>query len=200
MRSSERIQVSVTHFLEQEHLPVIEACVVNNITLHEAAWSLSYHGISHIGKLVALSKYENGGPFALSIVQRTVEIIRSRYPVHVLQAVVSVPSTTQGNSLVEMFARQVAMILGLTYLPILVKARTTRKQKSLTNSVQKEENVKDAFVVLPVMNITNYTLLLIDDIYDSGYTLHASAITLMQAGAKAVYPFTITRTYHSDNQ
>ncbi len=200
VRSSERIQVSVTHFLEQEHLPHIEARTVNNVTVYEVGWSLSYHGISHIGKLVALSKYENGGPFALSIVQRTLEIIRNRYPVHLLQAVVNVPSTTQGNKLVEMFARQVAMILGLAYLPILIKARTTRKQKSLTNGVQKEENVKDAFVVQPIANITDCTLLLIDDIYDSGYTLQASAKTLKQAGAKAVYPFTITRTYHADNQ
>ncbi len=200
VRPVERIQASVTHFLEQEHLPPIEACILNNGTVHEVGWALSYHGTSHIGKLVALSKYENGGPFALSIVQRTVEIIQKRYPVHLLQAVVSVPSTTQGNMLVDLFARQVATMLELPYLPILAKTRTTRKQKTLTNRVQKEENVKNAFVVQPTAIITDYVLLLIDDIYDSGYTLQASAITLMKAGARVVYPFTITRTYHSDNQ
>ncbi len=199
-RPAERIQASVTHFLEQEHLPLIEACVLNTVVVYEAGWALSYHGTSHIGKLVAMSKYENGGPFALSIVQRTVEIIQKRYPIHLLQAVVSVPSTTQGNMLVDLFARQVAMLLGLPYLPILAKTRTTRKQKTLTNRVQKEENVRDAFIVLPITPITNYALLLIDDIYDSGYTLQASARTLMKAGARVVYPFTITRTYHSDNQ
>ncbi len=199
VKPAERIQASVTRFLEQEHLPIIEACILNNVSVYEAGWALSYHGTSHIGKLVALSKYENGGPFALSIVQRTVEIIHERYPIHLLQAVVSVPSTTQGNMLVDLFARQVATLLGLAYLPILVKTRTTRKQKTLTNSVQKEENVKDAFILQPLTSITGYTLLLIDDIFDSGYTLQASAQTLIQAGAKAVYPFTITRTYHSDN-
>ena len=200
VRPTERIQASVTHFLEQEHLPLIEAYTLNNVPVHEAGWSLSYHGTSHIGKLVALSKYENGGPFALSIVQRAVEIVRTRYPIHTLQAVISVPSTSQGNMLVDLFARQVADMLGLTYLPILAKTRTTRKQKSLTNRVQKEENVKDAFFVQPITIIADQALLLIDDIYDSGYTLQESAKTLIQAGAKAVYPFTITRTYHSDNQ
>jgi len=43
-------------------------------------------------------------------------------------------------------------------------------------------------------------LLLIDDIYDSGYVLREAARTLMQAGARVVYPFTITRTLHSDDQ
>ena len=200
VRPTERIQASVTHFLEQEHLPLIEAYTLNNIPVYEAGWSLSYHGTSHIGKLVALSKYENGGPFALSIVQRAVEIVRTRYPIHTLQAVVSVPSTSQGNMLVDLFARQVADMLGLTYLPILAKTRTTRKQKSLTNRVQKEENVKDAFFVQPTTIIADQVVLLIDDIYDSGYTLQESAKTLIQAGAKAVYPFTITRAYHSDNQ
>jgi predicted amidophosphoribosyltransferase len=40
----------------------------------------------------------------------------------------------------------------------------------------------------------------VHDIYDSGYMLREVARTLMQAGARAVYPFTITRTVHSDDQ
>ncbi len=199
VRPMERIQASVTHFLEQEYLPIIEAYTLNTVSIHEAGWSLSYHGTSSIGKLVALSKYENGGPFALSIVQRAVEIIRTRYPVHTLQAVMSVPSTTQGNVLVSLFAQQVATMLGLPYLSILQKTHVTRKQKSMTNRVQKEENVRGAFHVQPTNNIAGFTLLLIDDIYDSGYTLRESAHMLVRAGVKIVYPFTITRTYHADN-
>lgn len=136
----------------------------------------------------------------MSIVQRAVEIVRTRYPVHILHAVVSVPSTTQGNILVDVFARQVATMLGLAYLPILAKTRTMRKQKSLTNRVQKEENVRDAFFVQPTMTVAGQIVLLIDDIYDSGYTLQEAGKTLLQAGAQTVYPLTITRTYHSDNQ
>ncbi len=199
VRPLERIQASVTHFLEQEHIPLIEACTLNAVSIHEAGWALSYHGTSHIGKLVSLSKYENGGPFALSLVLRAVEIIQARYPLALLKGVVSVPSTS-GNILVTIFARQVATMLGLAYLPILEKTRTTRKQKSLTNRVQKEENVKEAFFVQPIATIAGQALLLIDDIYDSGYTLQEAGKTLLQAGARAVYPFTITRTHHSDNQ
>jgi len=48
--------------------------------------------------------------------------------------------------------------------------------------------------------VAGRTFLLIDDIYDSGYMLREVGQTLMQAGAQAVYPFTITRTAHSDDQ
>jgi ATP-dependent DNA helicase RecQ len=44
-------------------------------------------------------------------------------------------------------------------------------------------------------NIARCTLL-----YDSGYMLREAGATLMKAGAKAVYPLTITRTLHSDDQ
>jgi len=49
-------------------------------------------------------------------------------------------------------------------------------------------------------NARSSSLLLIDDIYDSGYLMREVAQTLMRAGAKIVYPFTITRTAHSDDQ
>jgi len=66
--------------------------------------------------------------------------------------------------------------------------------------VQKAHNVKAAFAVPFPELVAGRTLLLIDDIYDSGYMLREVGQTLMQAGAKAVYPLTITRTAHSDDQ
>jgi len=102
--------------------------------------------------------------------------------------------------LVESFARQVAARLDVEYLAALEKVRITQEQKSLKNWLQKADNVKGAFAVKSPELVTGRTLLLIDDIYDSGYMMREVAQTLMQAGAKMVYPFTITRTAHSDDQ
>ena len=102
--------------------------------------------------------------------------------------------------LVESFAQQVAAQLGVEYLAVLGKVRITREQKSLKNWLQKADNVRGAFVVRFPELVAGRVLLLIDDIYDSGYMIREVAQTLMQAGAKAVYPFTITRTAHSDDQ
>jgi len=186
-------------FLEEEYLPRIEKRGTEKRPIHEAGWSLSYHGTTRTGKLVRASKYEDAGPFAQSLVERAVDVVRTRYPLEAMNGIVSVPPTRSGI-LVENFARQVAGKLGLEYLSVLTKVRQTQEQKSLSNWLQKADNVKDAFVVYFPEQIAGRTLLLIDDIYDSGYMLREVGQTLMQAGAKGVYPLTITRTAHSDDQ
>jgi ATP-dependent DNA helicase RecQ len=196
---TERIRSATNYFMEEGFLPYIEKSSADDGPEHEEGWSLSYHGWSRIGKLVRASKYENGGPFALSLVMRAVEVIRTRYPAHAIDSVVSVPPTKSGL-LVEMFARQVASMLNVEYLPVLTKARLTQEQKIPVTPEEKAENVKDAFSITSPQLITGRTLLLIDDIYDSGYTLREVGKTLMKAGARAVYPLTITRTLHSDGQ
>ena len=191
----ERIQSATNYFMEEGFLPFIEKGNIEGGVVHEAGWSLSYHGWSRIGKLVRSSKYENGGPFALSLVTRAVEVVRTRYPVS-FNGVVSVPPTKSGL-LVEMFARQVASMLNVEYLPVLAKVRPTQEQKIPDTPEEKAENVKDAFAITSPQLVAGRTLLLIDDIYDSGYTLREAGRTLMKAGARAVYPLTITRTLHS---
>ena len=140
-----------------------------------------------------------GGPFAEELVLRAVEVISERYPVADLAGIVSVPPTKSGN-LVEDFARRVANKLGILYVSALVKQHTTREQKVCTNAIQKKENVKGAFVVSEPSQIVGRVFLVIDDIYDSGYMLREVGSALMKAGARAVYPLTITRTLHSDDQ
>jgi ATP-dependent DNA helicase RecQ len=74
------------------------------------------------------------------------------------------------------------------------------KKMYCTNYLQKTDNVKGAFAVSQPELVDGRTLLLIDDIYDSGYMLREVGRTLMRAGARCIYPFTITRTDHSDDQ
>jgi len=196
---SQRIQSLATHFLDEDFLPYIEKFHVENDAIHEAGWSLSYHGWSNVGKLVRASKYENAGPFALSLAKRAVELVKTRYPLNKIDGIVSVPPTKSGL-LVETFARRVATLLNLEYLPLIIKTRSTREQKKLTNRVQKAENVRGAFSLSHPDYVKGRTLLLIDDVYDSGCMLREVSKTLIQAGAKVVYPLTITRTLHSDNR
>jgi len=151
------------------------------------------------GKQVRASKYEEAGPFPRSLVQRAIETLRARYPIEAIDGIVSVPPTRSGP-LVETFARQVAGQLGIAYTPVIEKVRETNEQKSLSNWVQKKKNVEGAFCVPVPERVADRAFLVIDDIYDSGYMLREVGLTLMRAGAKAVYPFTITRTAHSDDQ
>jgi ATP-dependent DNA helicase RecQ len=199
IRPPERIQEIAAQFLEEEYLPQIEKHGSVNHPQHEAGWALAYHGKSTIGKLVRASKYEEAGPFARQLVNRAVVVIKARYPIGAINGIVSVPPTKSGL-LVETFARQVAEQLGIEYLPIIAKVRSTQEQKELTNWRQKSKNVKGAFIVRQPNMVAGRTLLLIDDIYDSGWMLREIGQTLMQDGARAVYPFAITKTAHSDDQ
>jgi ATP-dependent DNA helicase RecQ len=196
---AQRTRDAVARFLDKEWLPRIEKRSIVGKTVHEMGWSLSYHGNSTTGQLVRASKYEGAGAFDTHLVKSAIDVINTRYPVGMIDAIVSVPSTRSG-SLVEDFARQVASELNIVYLPALIKIRATREQKELSNRVQKKDNVKGAFQVQAPDAVTERTLLLIDDIYDSGYTLRETGHTLMKAGAKMIYPFTITRTAQSDDQ
>jgi len=199
IRPSDGMLRATTHFLEEEFLPRIEKRGSQTHPIHEAGWSLSFHGMTHTGELVSASKYRDAGPFAQSLVLRAVGVLRTHYPLEAINGIVSVPPTKSGM-LVENFAREVADLTGLEYLHVLTKVRETREQKSLSNRLQKADNVKDAFIVRFPEQVVGRTLLLIDDIYDSGYMLREVGQTLMQAGARVVYPLTITRTAHSDDQ
>ncbi len=199
IRYSTRIYHLAAQFLEEDYLPHIERRGTKYRPEHEAGWSLSYHGSTRVGKQVRASKYEGAGLFPPGLVARAVEVIRARYPIEVIDGIVSVPPTKSG-ALVESFARQVAEHLDIAYLPVIDKVRQTSEQKSLSNWLQKKENVQAAFHVSSLEQVAGRVILAIDDIYDSGYMLREVGYTLMQAGAKAVYPFTITRTAHSDDQ
>jgi hypothetical protein len=63
----------------------------------------------------------------------------TRYPIHTHNGIVSVPPTKSGM-FVEMFARQVASLLGVEYLPVLAKVRLTHEQFVLSRS-HIEQNV-----------------------------------------------------------
>lgn len=180
---------------EQNFLPIIE----KRDTIMEAGWSLSYHYHTSIGKLVSSSKYRNSGIFAEGLVLQAVKAIYTFYPLTDITGIVSVPPTKSGN-LVENFALRIAHRLNIPYLPVLTKTRLTQEQKNFANSVQKQKNVQGAFSIQDAQLVAGKVLLLIDDIYDSGHTLYEVAATLRRAGSKAIYPFTITKTRHSDDQ
>ncbi len=87
---------AATRFLEEEFLPRIEKRGTEKHPVHEAGWSLSYHGSTRAGRLVRASKYEDAGPFALNLVARALEIVRTRYPLAAINGIVSVPPTRSG--------------------------------------------------------------------------------------------------------
>lgn len=84
------------------------------------------------------------------------------------------------------FARRLAAEFDLPVVEALRKVRPTEPQKTMQNSAQQYANVEGAFAV--VGRIPEGTVLLVDDIVDSRWTLTYAGSLLRQAGCASVIP------------
>jgi predicted amidophosphoribosyltransferase len=162
--------------------------------VYAAGVALSFYGNTPVGEAIHACKYGAARqPFPDWLVEQCASLIQQRFAGDGLEGIVPVPSTVSG-SLVDDFAGRLAARLGVPLVPALRKVRPTQPQKDFTNAAQKAENIKGAFeCVAPVQG---KTLLVVDDVYDSGATLKEAGRILKQAGAGRLYAFCIARTRH----
>ncbi len=104
--------------------------------------------------------------------------------------VTAVPSAR--GDLVSDFAQRLADEIGLPYVDTVVRIDDRPPQKSLQNSHHQKENVSGAFSV--ISRPPSGPGLLIDDLYDSGWTLTEVAGILRRAGASKLHPVCLAST------
>ncbi|MDQ1504664.1 MAG: ATP-dependent helicase RecQ [Actinomycetota bacterium] len=106
-----------------------------------------------------------------------------------------IPSTT--SNFPETLARRIGAVGRLAVHDALVRVRPGRPQGELANSAHRCANVWGAFAVdpsaLPGGALPGGPVLLVDDTYDTGWTMTVAAWLLRQAGADAVLPFVLAR-------
>ena len=92
----------------------------------------------------------------------------------------------RGYNQAAVFAKQLGKACGLPVKPHMVKRiRNTTPQKELSDA-ERKQNLKKAFQFVP--NIVEYKkVLLVDDIYTTGYTMDAVSEVLLAAGVQEVY-------------
>ena len=71
-------------------------------------------------------------------------------------------------------------------------------QKTLNSSALQAKNIRDTIEVAKPGLIKGKTVLLVDDMVDSGWTFAVIASELVRAGAKAVYPYALVKTGKGD--
>ena len=129
---------------------------------------MSHHGKTEIGNILFSGcKYKTHLPFPETLIDQAVELLKKHYPLHQIDLITAVPATLSGN-IVEDFARRIARKLNKNFIDVISRTRTPKPQKEMTNYVQKKENIKDAFQLKDSYAVESKTVLLIDDIYDSG--------------------------------
>jgi len=98
----------------------------------------------------------------------------------------------RGFNQAERIAASVSQILSLPILSALRRTRYTGMQAHL-NKEKRRANVLGAFALTPKIPVSGRRLLLVDDVYTTGSTMHECGRVLSAAGANDVRAFTIAR-------
>jgi ATP-dependent DNA helicase RecQ len=176
-----------------EYFPILEvekANLVNGV-------AASHYGVSNVGQALKHSKYENGGDFPDFLLKMALKAFRKYYGQEKFDIVVYVPPTLSGN-LVRNFAEKVARVLQFPLSHGLIKTRKTEPQKVFQSGYGKKDNITNAFDFQPRNDLIGKSVLLIDDIFDSGTTIKEIGRILTNFGAIKISPLVIAKTVGSD--
>lgn len=157
----------------------------------------SYYGVSNVGAALHRSKYEQSGDFPDFLISLTLKAFRKKFGNEKFDLVVYVPPTASGD-LVKNFAEKIAQVLKFPISHNLQKARSTQEQKVFENGYLKIENVSNAFTYTAPDEIRGKSILLIDDIFDSGATIKEVGKILTNFGVTKIAPIVIARTVGGD--
>jgi len=160
----------------------------------ESGVALSRYGLGRIGEGIKDAKYAQKAPPS-DLVDLALTRIRhpnGPYAGVRFDAVVSIPSST--SSVVSDFASALALRLGIPWIE-LNKVRQTSPQKSFRSKQRKAANISGAFSLPPGIQAPS-SVLLVDDVYDSGASFKEAARILQSA---SVYPLALARAKHRDD-
>lgn len=83
----------------------------------------------------------------------------------------------------------------------LIRTRNTNQQSRYSDPALRSQNVSGAFIVPEQVCLENLSILLVDDVFTTGSTIHEAALTLYLSGARYVMALTAASGRHnSDNE
>lgn len=198
----QQLRVEVTDDLKQKlqefresFFPILEVKTQKSNIVNGVA--ASYYGVSNVGAALRHSKYEGGGSFPDWLQNLTLKAFRKHYGNTKFDMILYVPPTESGD-LVKNFAEKISQTLGIPISHKLSKTIATSPQKVFQSGISKKENVQGKFAYHPPDEISGKSILLIDDIFDSGYTIKEIGLYLTNIGASTIAPIVIARTVGGD--
>ncbi len=150
----------------------------------EPGRALAIWGDAGWGQLIRDGK-QRDDHFDDRLVEALAELVEEWKPSPVPEWVTAVPSMRRPE-LVASLAQRLAERLGLPLQPVVRKIDERPAQKTQRNSVHQQANVQGAFAV--TAGVLPTPGLLVDDVFDSGWTMTEVGRVLRKAGAGPVYP------------
>jgi ATP-dependent DNA helicase RecQ len=143
------------------------------------------------GRAVREGKYRDFR-FSDDLVRACKSLVREWNPQPTLTWITCVPSLRHPD-LVPDLAKRLASLLGLTFRPVLSKTANRPEQKSMANSAQQARNL-DGSLTIDKQPLPSGSVLLIDDMVDSRWTMTVAAWLLRKHGSGDVFPLALAMT------
>jgi ATP-dependent DNA helicase RecQ len=157
----------------------------------------SYYGVSNVGAALHRSKYETKEDFPDFLLKLCLKAYRKKFGQEKFDFIAYVPPTSSGD-LVKNFATKLSQVLKFPITHDLVKTRQTKEQKVFENGYLKSDNVSGAFSFNNPVVLAGKSILLVDDIFDSGATIKELGKLFTNFGAIKIAPMVIARTVGGD--
>ena len=153
---------------------------------NEVGICISKYGDPGYGMLVKEGKYSSS-QFSEQLVGKSASELKGHIEDHGISAITCVPSLR--SNIVEDFAIRLAKRLNKKFITLLQKS-DAEQQKFMLNTSYQCENALKSFSVIENADMPE-SVLLVDDIVDSGWTLAVCGYKLMDVGCKKVFPFAL---------
>jgi len=145
---------------------------------------LSVWGEAGWGEIVRRDK--RAGCFSDELVAALVAMIKERWQPNPSPTWVTCAPSMNNPNLVPKMAKMVADQLGLPFYDVVKKIKNTPSQKNQENSFHQCQNLDGVFVIEGMSH--KGPVLLIDDVFDSGWTMTIISALLLNQGCQDVFP------------
>jgi ATP-dependent DNA helicase RecQ len=156
-----------------------------------------YYGFSNVGAALHRCKYETKENFPEFLLKLTLKAFRKKFEQEKFDYIAYVPPTSSGD-LVKNFAMKLSWVLKIPITHDVIKIRHTKEQKVFQNGFLKFDNVNGAFSLANPDLFLGKSILLVDDIFDSGATVKELGKLFTKFGALKISPLVIARTVGGD--
>jgi predicted amidophosphoribosyltransferase len=180
-------------------LPWVEGYVLDYHTVSSTPTGDPYYRFdtkrTELGELLFRLKYRAGGSVVVADIVDTVEQFVGGWKPPIDCVVPAPPSVTRKTQPAIEVARELAVRLGLpVFEDAVVKVKTTPQMKNIDDWFERQRVLAEA-VQAGGNDVKRKSILLFDDLIESGSTLRRTAeVLLTDRGAQAIYALVLTRT------